>query len=204
MDRSEGQRRICHFRVGEDKLTIRELIMGFSANLSKMSLQKPRLPEIYGYEFADIALSSPRTELKKKKIMKEGLPWASLLSEVNCLFCSGLGDAIVGMRAIALDSPCNRLPHGYDLMAAPMRSIDALSKKQGSDVAGVSRLFSSHHIWLLTGVPFQRCRHKENGEATCWNTSDFLQEIQSHEPSFQRSNGQTVSHCPDGAVVFGR
>jgi hypothetical protein len=153
----------------------------------------------------DIVMDSPKSELKKKRIEKEGLAWASLLSEVTCLFSSGLGDAIVGLRAVALNSPCNQLPRGYDLMAAPMRSIDALSRKQGHEIAEVARHFSSHHVWQLAGEPFQRCQHEENSPATCWKSVQFVQEIQSHELSFSPSRKQEAgSYFPDGAVVFGR
>jgi hypothetical protein len=38
-------------------------------------------------------------DLKKRKVRKQGLRWSSLLGEVRCLFCSDLGDAIIGGHA---------------------------------------------------------------------------------------------------------
>lgn len=107
----------------------------------------------------DVALDSPKAELKKSEIDKEGLAWKSLLSEVNCLFCSGLGDVIVGNRAPALDSPCNRLPKGYDFMAASMQSLDKLSTKQDGAISGVFHQLSSSHSWIRSGDPFMGCQH---------------------------------------------
>lgn len=52
---------------GEDKLNIRDLIMGFSINLAKVSLQAPKRSKVYGYEFMDIVMDSPRNDLKKSK-----------------------------------------------------------------------------------------------------------------------------------------
>jgi hypothetical protein len=195
---------------GGDNLTVRELLMGFSTNLSKASLQQPHRSKIYGYEFMDIVMDSPRSELKKKRIEKDGLAWTSLLSDVNCLFCSGLGDAMVGKRAISLDSPCNRLPRGHDLMAASMRSIDALSKKQGGSsnhMTGMTHQFSSSHFWLLTGAPFQRCRYRDDDDSqvSCWKQPQFLQEIQCRRASPSPSDDPTaIGDYPNGAVVFGR
>lgn len=63
-------------KSGGDSLSVRELIMGFSINLSKASLQKPRRSEFYGYEFMDIVMDSPRSELKGRKLEKDGLAWS--------------------------------------------------------------------------------------------------------------------------------
>ncbi|CAG8015789.1 unnamed protein product [Penicillium salamii] len=58
---------------GDDVTTVRDLVMGFSVNLSKAALQAPSRSKIYGYEFMDIALDSPASELKKTKLKKEEL-----------------------------------------------------------------------------------------------------------------------------------
>lgn len=98
---------------GQDQLTIRELILGFSVNLSKTSLQGPGWSNrIYGYELMDIVMDSPKSELKRSRIKKEGLGWTPLLSQVNCLFCSSLGDAIVGLKATQISPPAMNFPRG--------------------------------------------------------------------------------------------
>ncbi|KAL2859788.1 ankyrin repeat domain-containing protein [Aspergillus lucknowensis] len=74
-------------RSGDVDLTIRELIMGFSVNLSKTSLHEPNGREIYGYELMDIIMDSPHSELKQMQLDRQGIAWSPLLAEINCLFC---------------------------------------------------------------------------------------------------------------------
>lgn len=186
---------------GEDKLTIRELIMGFSVNLSRVSPQKPRQSMIYGYEFMDIVMNPPKSELKKSRIEGNGSAWASLLSDVNCLLCSDLGDVIIGNRSCSMMSPCNRLPQGFDLMAASMHSIERLSMKHGSSDQGKRHILTNTHYLLLTGDPFQQCRHDGNSNC-CWSHPRFLQEIQSRQSS-DRSAARSYATCLNGALVFG-
>ncbi|CAI7629394.1 unnamed protein product [Penicillium pancosmium] len=136
---------------GGDSLTVRELIMGFSIILSKASLQKPRRSDIYGYEFMDIVMDSPRSELKRRKLQKDGPALLSLLDEVNCPFCSGLGDAIVGKRARDVPAQCNILPAGYDLPAASIQSTDNLSMKHGGAefIHGLLTPSSNHYAKMI-------------------------------------------------------
>ncbi|KAJ5897349.1 hypothetical protein N7504_007637 [Penicillium tannophilum] len=187
--------------TAEESLTIRELVMGFSVNLSRASLHKPKRSTIYGYEFMDIVMDSTRSELKKQQLNKSGLVWTSLLSEVNCLFCSDLGEAIVGSRGLNISSPCNSLPKGHDLMAASMQSIEKVSLKHGGKVEGEIRQISHSHCWKLTGSPFQRCQH-DTPEDSCWDRPGLLQEIQILQPSNQ-PNGNGLAGYINGALVFG-
>jgi hypothetical protein len=185
---------------GGDSLTVRELIMGFSINLSKASLQKPRRSEIYGYEFMDIVMDSPRSELKRRKLEKDGLAWSSLLDEVNCLFCSGLGDAIVGKRARDVSAKCNTLPSGYDFLAASMRSIDNLSMKHGGAGNRQSRRLSHSASWQLTGSPFQICQHA--GHESCWDLPGLLQELKAPRHSTEVGDNWSGVNS-NSALVFG-
>jgi hypothetical protein len=158
---------------GGDTLTIRELVMGFSINMSKVSRRPPRRSAIYGYEFMDIAMDCPESELKKKRVNGHSPAWISLLNDVNCLICSGLGDAIIGKRSLSLLSHCNRLPEGSNLMAATMHSIKALSTKHGGNVEGEMHMLTDKHCLLLTGNPFSECEH-EDSRSCCWNDPSFL------------------------------
>jgi hypothetical protein len=187
----------------EDRLTIRDLILGFSVNLSKTSVRRPSRSEIYGYEFMDIVMDSPQSELKRNRVVKEGLVWTSLLSQVNCLFCSELGDAILGLKANANESPCNQLPRGFDWLATSMHSVDALNVRHGSQSMGLARRLSSQHYWLMTGTPFQKCQHGKGSRVSCWHTSPLLQEIKNHSWITRQTHTQPQYFC-DGAVVFGR
>ncbi|RLL96199.1 hypothetical protein CFD26_100972 [Aspergillus turcosus] len=189
-----------------DKCTMRDLIMGFSVNMSKVSIHPPRGSEVYGYEFMDIVMDSPLADLKRRKVEKQGLGWTLLLSEVRCLFCSNIGDVIIGGRANEPSAPCNRLIEGCDLLAATMRSIELLSERAGirqSATAPICRL-SAKHTWLPTGDPFTKCNHNDRSQSTCWNMMDFTQEVQAETPGDSRPNSNTVRLCQDGAVVFGR
>lgn len=121
---------------GEDALTLRDLIMGLSVNLSKMSSRKPRNHEVYGYEFMDIVRGAPEADLKRIRIEKQGRTWAPLLQGFSCLFCSGLGDAIVGSNTITGPSPCDTLIAGLDLMAASLYCIRNVSESQGGGATG--------------------------------------------------------------------
>ncbi|KAJ6068968.1 hypothetical protein N7499_010855 [Penicillium canescens] len=187
-------------RSGDDSLTIRELIMGLSANLSKASLHKPARSEIYGYELMDVLMGSPRSELKKRRIKKEGLAWSSLLDGISCLFCSDLGDAIVGRRVPYFSSPCNSLPIGYNFMAASMQSIENLSMTHGVNVKSNFRQLSRAHFWQLSGSPFQRCRPDCQGD--CWRCPDFLQAVRTARPS-DKDQDNILSGHSKGALVFG-
>lgn len=189
---------------GDDVTTVRDLIMGFSINMAKAALQAPKGSKIYGYEFMDIAMESPKSELKKMKLKKEGLGWIPLLDEIKCLFCSNLGDAIMVKRSPSLSSPCNSLIEGYDLMAASIQSINTLSKRYGDKTNGSSRRLSQTHFWRLVGSPFQDCQHDK--QVSCWNhpeaLGEILQEIKSRQPSGHSS--ETFGEpAVNGALVFG-
>ncbi|KAJ5355476.1 uncharacterized protein N7496_012688 [Penicillium cataractarum] len=184
----------------EHSLTIRKLIIGFAINLGRISLKKPKGNKIYGYEFMDIACETQTTTLKKTTLERDGLAWLPLLKEIDCLFCSDLGDAIVGQRTSETLSPCNALPKGYDLLAALIRSIEHLSELKGGCQEGHIRRLLNDSAWQPTGSPFQPCQH--DSHETCWNQPEFLQKI-----TPERSNGQIRSisfhdHV-NGAVVFG-
>ncbi|KAJ5191083.1 uncharacterized protein N7498_010068 [Penicillium cinerascens] len=186
---------------GIHTLTVAQLIMKFSINMGRLSPQKPKRSTIYGYEFMDIVMDSTRSELKKEHLEKEGLAWSSLLGEINCLFCSGLGEAIFGDRARNTSSACNILPKGNDFLAASMQSIERLSMRHGgSDQMDIRRL-SHDHFWQLNGTPFKKCDH-ETHQGSCWRSPEFLQEIQTRKSS-SRSNDQIVYHYAHGALVFG-
>ncbi|KAL2816298.1 hypothetical protein BJX63DRAFT_430305 [Aspergillus granulosus] len=193
-------------RSGGVDLTIRDLVMGFSVNLAKTSLQKPNGRKIFGYELMDIVMDSPRSELKQKHLDKQGLAWSALLGEINCLFCSNFGDAIIGNRALHADSPCNRVPHGRDLMAASTCSISALLEKYSGNLNMALRPNQHTSIngqaWALNGSPFQQCLHPNSEPFSCWAVPGFLQEIREQK----RKDGSlaiNISSCPNGAVVFG-
>ncbi len=178
------------------ELTIRDLIMGFSVNLSKTSLQKASRRKIYGYEFWDIIEDATHCELKQRQLQRLGLAWAPLLAEIKCLFCSNFGDAIIGQRAVSVHSPCNRVPAGQDLMTASNPSINAILERHGAGlcVANGSR--------ILSGTPFQQCSHRGQKD-TCWESPSFLQDIRGPRPGAGNAFIKPGSY-PNGAVVFGR
>ncbi|KAJ5281457.1 hypothetical protein N7478_006829 [Penicillium angulare] len=186
----------------EDSLTVRELIMGFSVNLSRASLHKPKGAQIYGYEFMDIVMDSPQSELKKQKLERNGLSWSSFLNEVKCLFCSNLGEVIVGARALVLSSPCNSIPGGYDFLAASMHSIEGLSAKSGGAHEGKTRRISANRFWNLTGDPFERCKHVK-GHESCWQQPGCLQEIDGRRNHPSSSRERPLTEYINGALVFG-
>ncbi|KAJ5747835.1 uncharacterized protein N7511_009531 [Penicillium nucicola] len=175
------------------ELTVRDLIMGFSVNLSKTTIQPPRasnmhpltVSSIFGYEFADIVMDSPTSELKKTSLEKESLAWISLLNNIKCLFCSDLGDAIIGNRSPWESSPCNSLLEGYDLLAASMPSMDLLAQRHGGNVHASSCQLSTDCSWCLAGTPFQTCEHEE--KESCWDRPGFLEE------TLQEIKSQSVS-----------
>jgi hypothetical protein len=188
---------------GSEHLTIRDLVMGFSVNLSKTFLQPSRGSEIYGYELMDIVMDSPMAELKRRKIGRVGLGWNQLLSQVKCLFCSGVGDVIYGSRAIDDNSSCNRLPHGLDLMAATLRAIENLSMQSGSLLKSPLCRLSSKHVYLVTGTPFTRCQHTGTSQVSCWN----ILHISKYRPGKDGSTSQPSlrgTQWVNGAIVFGR
>jgi hypothetical protein len=188
-------------RGGEDILTLRELVMGFSINLARTSLHQPNGSDIYGYEFMDIVHTKPTSELGKTKLRKEGLSWAPLLEHIPCLFCSSLGDAISGTRASTIESPCNKLIKGLDFMAASMRCIDVISEQEGNDNEGINRSFPDSYSWTLSGTPFSPCQHT-NSTSNCWEDVSFLQGI-CYRGRHISASGVSLRPWANGVVVFG-
>ncbi|EAU37276.1 predicted protein [Aspergillus terreus NIH2624] len=189
---------------GQDSLTVRELILGFSINFSMTSAQAPKGSRIYGYELLDLVVSSPRSELKATTVKGDGLGWAPLLKEIPCLFCAGLGDVIVGTRASEPDSPCNYLPTGRNLLASPVEAIRMLCQKQGCTFTRESGRITREHVMVLQGQPFTQCGHSA-GDASCWDhPEDFVQNI--HRGTDVKNGGHPCkeSDLPDqGAVILG-
>ncbi|KAJ5448631.1 hypothetical protein N7445_003452 [Penicillium cf. griseofulvum] len=187
---------------GTDKLTLRDLVMGFSINFGKTSTQKPRYKEIYGYEFMEIVHNSPTADLKAATIERTGLSWTPLLQSIPCLFCSHLGDAIVGSKALTESGHCNKLVPGQDLMAASVHCINSISQRQGGSDTGPYRLLPGGYIWKITGRPFLDCE-RIDGRCSCWENRLFLQHISKKGQLLDR-RCPAAEVCMDGAVVFGK
>ncbi|OJJ07870.1 hypothetical protein ASPVEDRAFT_47063 [Aspergillus versicolor CBS 583.65] len=183
-------------RASSLELTVRDLIMGFSVNLSKTAVQKPSGRKVYGYEFWDIIEDSTHCELKQQQLERQGLAWAPLLGEIKCLFCSEFGDAIIGNRAASVQSPCNRVPARKDLMAASTCSLNALLERHGAS------LRVPNPSGILAGTPFQQCSHQGQKD-TCWESPNFLQDVRGSNPDSQKTVIRADTY-PNGAVVFGR
>ncbi|RDW93647.1 uncharacterized protein DSM5745_00969 [Aspergillus mulundensis] len=188
----------------DDRLTIRDLILGFSTNLSRAVLHRPNRKEIYGYEVMDLTMDSSKSDLKRCHIKKQGLPWITLLEQVNCLFCSKLGEAIHGSRGDTYDSPCNQVPEGRDWLVATMRSINELNARHGGHCLPGIRRLSDQHQWLMTGSPFEKCGHPNGGQASCWESGALIQEIQTTRGRKAQQYDKDPLYSENGAVVFGR
>lgn len=183
----------------KDQLTVRDMILGFSINMSKISPNRPSRSKVFGYEFMDIVMEPTIVPLKKRSIEKEAWAWKSLLSEIKCLFCSQLGDAMLGSRNPSKESECNKLPKGLDWLATSMHSIVALDSRHGNSKS-MGYGLSSRHVWVKTGNPFGKCGNCENG--VCWTTGSFLQRIRStHNLKLETSDN--TQNQRDSAVVFG-
>ena len=185
-----------------DRLTIRDLILGFSSNLSRAILHRPKRNEIYGYEFMDIMMDSYKSELKMRHINRGGLAWISLLEQVNCLFCSNIGDVIRGFKGYKQDSPCNQLLKGCDWLAASMHSINELHTRHGGDWSLGTRRLSDHHLWLMKGSPFQKCEHGNESQVSCWESSELLQEIQTAPRRTVEQKCNLLEGWANAALVF--
>lgn len=193
----------------EDTLTIRDLIMGFSINFSETKVQPPRRSHIYGYELLDLVMHSHRSELKTITVDRQGLAWAPLLKEVPCLFCAGLGEAIVGMRSSKQDSPCNSLPLGQDLLASQLGTIQTLCNKQGSTFTSVSgQVTQTHSLVFQQGQLFNQCDHSTGEASSCWDHPEtFVQKLQKLQKETDKNeNGTGVNGIVSqvtGAVILG-
>ncbi|KAL4742981.1 hypothetical protein BDV11DRAFT_179291 [Aspergillus similis] len=192
---------------GEDMLTLRELLMGFSVNLAKISPHRARHHKISGYEFMDIVHELPTTTLKRVHIENGGGPWTSLLQWVPCLFCSNLGDAIIGISSPHNNPACSKLPTGKDYLAASVHCINNISVRQGqnNNIITASRALPGGLTWKPTNRAMWVCQHKEATDVfdNCWKDPQFLQQI-----SMKRADTDTnVANRyidEDGAVVFGK
>ncbi|KAF3396585.1 hypothetical protein DPV78_007779 [Talaromyces pinophilus] len=193
----------------EDALTIRDLIMGFSINFSRTDVQPPKRSHIYGYELLDLVMHSHRSELKTITVDRQGLAWAPLLKEVPCLFCAGLGEAIVGMRSSKQDSPCNSLPLGQNLLASQLGTIQTLCNKQGSTFTSVSgQVTQTHSLFFQQGQLFNQCDHSTGEASSCWDHPEtFVQKLQKLQKETDKNeNGTGVNGIVSqvtGAVILG-
>jgi hypothetical protein len=193
----------------EDALTIRDLIMGFSINFSGTDVQPPKRSHIYGYELLDLVTHSHRSELKTITVDRQGLAWAPLLKEVPCLFCAGLGEAIVGMRSSKQDSPCNSLPLGQNLLASQLDTIQTLCNKQGSTFTSVSgQVTQTHSLFFQQGQLFNQCDHSTGEASSCWDHPEtFVQKLQKlQKETDENENGTGVNGIVSqvtGAVILG-
>ncbi|KAL4963788.1 uncharacterized protein BDV14DRAFT_82633 [Aspergillus stella-maris] len=199
----------------DDQLTIQDLILGFSSNLSRTMLHRPSRTKIYGYEFMNLMMDSHKSELKKYHVSRQRQSWTPLLEHVNYLFCSNIGDAIRGYKGRTQDSPCNQLPKGKNWLAVSMHSLDKLNRRNGGDDCTMhvkSRRLSNQQFWELTGSPFQTCEHMEGSAITCWESSSLFQKVQTSQPGRSgkevkhksHSSQQQQQQSTNGAVVFGR
>lgn len=154
----------------------------------------------------DILTDSSKSDLKRSKLNKTGLPWTALSDHFHCLFCSGIGDAIRGSKGPAYDSPCNEHPNGNDWLAASIHSIEKLNKRHGGGLLAGERKLSSCHFWRMSGFPFGECEHGVGSKSSCWEDDvHLLQEISapgSERPSTLKL--QNYDYIRTGAVVFGR
>ncbi|KAL5339376.1 hypothetical protein BJX70DRAFT_397826 [Aspergillus crustosus] len=187
-----------------DNLTVRHLILHFATTLDNATLVSPRRNEIYGYEFMDIVKGSSRSLLKRVCVTTEGRAWIGLLENVKCIFCSGVGEVIIGSTTTATSAlPCDQLHKGSDLLAASMHSIETLSSFfGGQSLDGTYQLFTNRH-WLMTGTPFGGCKHETDDSSSCWETGAFLQQIRRRAPKPRALNHTPLEDHPDGAVAFG-
>ncbi|KAL4746263.1 hypothetical protein BDW72DRAFT_197854 [Aspergillus terricola var. indicus] len=194
-------------RGGDDLLTLRELLMGFSVNLAKISPHRARHSKISGYEFMDIVHELPTTTLKRVHIQNEGSPWTSLLEWVPCLFCSNLGDAIIGVSSPHNNPACSRLATGKDYLAASVHCINNFSLRQGQtdNILSASRDLPGGLTWKPTDRVMWWCDHLNEAADeynNCWNDPQFLQQI-SVKRADTSTNVATRYIDEDGAVVFG-
>lgn len=148
----------------------------------------------------DIVCEPQTTTLKKTSLKKDSLAWLPLLNEIDCLFCSDLGDAIVAQRTPDCSSPCNILPHRHDLLAAMIQSIKHLSETKGASSEQHVRRLLNDGGWQLTGSPFRACQHDDHG--SCWNQPEFLQQITPIRSTGESRSLSLHDHV-NGAVVFG-
>ncbi|KAL4932546.1 uncharacterized protein BDV17DRAFT_197936 [Aspergillus undulatus] len=193
-------------------LRVHDLVLGFSASLSKTVVNPPKGAEVYGYEFMDIVHTTTAAELRKAHLKRDELVWKPLLKNIECLFCNNLGDAIVALRSSELSAPCNRLLKDRDLLAASMFCVDEISKREGIGNGTSTRRFPGSHLWELWGDPFTSCSHAGKA-ADCWNNNSFIQEISKEKRKFLDTYhetldnpGKTADHAGPkvgGVVVFG-
>ncbi|KAL2825748.1 hypothetical protein BDW59DRAFT_145880 [Aspergillus cavernicola] len=189
---------------GDDILTLRDLLMGFSANLAKISAHRPRHKKIFGYEFMDVVHEVPSAKLKRVPIQASGMPWTSLLECVPCLFCSNLGEAIVGVSTTDQNPECKMLATGNDYLAASIHCVNNISERQGQNCndTATTRFFPGGWSWKPTRVAFCGCKHIDESD-NCWVNPQFLQETLAKQSERTHDLAQQIIH-KDGVVVFGK
>ncbi|KAL2811920.1 hypothetical protein BDW59DRAFT_167930 [Aspergillus cavernicola] len=198
---------------GGAPLRVSDLVLGFSANLSKTIVHPPKRNEIFGYEFMDIVHTTTASELGKARLKRDGLVWKPLLKNIECLFCKNLGDAIISMRSSDRNASCNQLPKGRDLLAASLFCVDEISKREGNNNQTSIRRFPGPHLWELWGDPFSGCRHRDE-TSDCWDNNSFIQNISREKKKFinlrhetkgtARKTQEYVGPKIGGVIVFGQ
>jgi hypothetical protein len=202
---------------GKDAFLFRQLMIGLNANLLRTValVQDSTGKKLYGFEFMDVITQPGRGScMKELKLELASKHWIDITNVVDVVIvCADLGDAITAAnRAGTQSEHCNRIPRGFDYLAATICCLKRLVERRGGSLDGdvKAQLFqiSEKSFWDLAKDPFSACNHKLNSES-CWKRPDIFQRL---IPRWERRLRMLVNQVPtstaisipvSGAVVFG-
>jgi hypothetical protein len=159
----------------ENKLTLGGLVKAICVNLRRMEPHPRKLSRMQGYEFGDFATLDTTTRLKHSNI-SFGAPhdgWKFFMTKLPLLIARGLGEVMLPQNETNSEIP--RVPRGKDLLAAPIKSLEWISKREGVDLR--TGLLSADWVWHYEHTPFGYCscmRGRRNGSQPPCNRTQFI------------------------------
>lgn len=176
-------------------LTIQGLILGYVANLCKITPKAIRGGRLIGHQLMDLIHGAEST--RSETISLRPRPnWTPLLKEIPCLLGAGFGDIITSSRA-AESTSCNNLLVNQNFLASTVDTINKISLQRGQRDLSNSRIrHLPGGVWASEGA-FGNCQHTTQSTVDCWQDASFLQSI-------KRKAKDGMQTIPErGAVVFG-
>jgi hypothetical protein len=139
----------------ENKLTLGGLVKAICINLRRMEPHPHKLSGMQGYEFGDFATLDTITRLKHSNF-SFGAPhdgWKFFMTKLPLLVARGLGEVMLPLNEANSEIP--RVPRGKDFLAAPVKSLEWISQREGFELR--AGFLSAEWVWHYEHAPFGYC-----------------------------------------------
>jgi len=124
-------------------------------NLRRMEPHPSQAGRIQAYEFGDFVTLDTVTRLKHSNFSLGTLRvgWRFFTTRLPLLIGRGIGEVMLPLVAASSEIP--RVPPGKDLLAAPIKSLQWISQRDGQELR--AGFLSADWIWHQEHAPFGFC-----------------------------------------------